>query len=338
MMFDETGKVVAHPDRKLILNDAEKQRVAHLTEKILSGESSFFARFDGVEKLYVVSRVKKDSFNLPGAAPGSPNLMANDWYIVSGQPVSEIVEVVHHAGVLVPVLLDRARDLRGGPPLPAHHEDDHRPAPEAHARRRRDRPLRGPYPEDRRALRRRDWGAEPDVQPDGRQAPRHGHEPAPEPRLAPRGGDKPRDDEHRSARDDHPSGRGAAGDAGHGPGDQADVEHGRAEVRSGAEGRVGGGRDWSLGRDRDRADPHLAHGHPLRGRGDLRRRSASSARAPARLGTSRSRSGTSRTSRTCSRSTPPSRRCGPASTGRASGWSRARSGTSPISPSRPPTA
>ncbi len=92
MMFDENGKVVAHPDKTLILNEAEKKRVVHLTEKILRHETSFFAQFDGIEKLYVVSRVPKDSFNLPGAAPGSPNLMANDWYIVSGQPVSEIVK------------------------------------------------------------------------------------------------------------------------------------------------------------------------------------------------------------------------------------------------------
>jgi methyl-accepting chemotaxis protein len=92
MMFDENGKVVAHPDRKLILNEAEKERVGHLTKKILQNEASFFETYGDVEKLYVVSRVPKTSFNPPGAAPGAPNLMANDWYIVSGQPVSEIVQ------------------------------------------------------------------------------------------------------------------------------------------------------------------------------------------------------------------------------------------------------
>ena len=93
MMFDENGKVVAHPDKTLILNEQEKQRVTHLTSQFLKGDvSSFFGEYGGVDKLYVVSRVAKDSFNLPGAAAGSPNLMANDWYLVSAQPVSEIVQ------------------------------------------------------------------------------------------------------------------------------------------------------------------------------------------------------------------------------------------------------
>lgn len=92
MMFDETGKVVAHPDKKLILNEQEKDKVAALTARILAGkESSFFEAYEGVEKLYVVSRLAKDTFDPPGRAAGSPNLMANDWFIVSGQPKAEIV-------------------------------------------------------------------------------------------------------------------------------------------------------------------------------------------------------------------------------------------------------
>jgi methyl-accepting chemotaxis protein len=93
MMFDETGKVVAHPEKKLILNDKEKEKVAHLTARILSGDDqSFFESYEGVEKLYVVSRLGKATFDLQGGAAGSPHLMANDWLIVSGQPKSEIVK------------------------------------------------------------------------------------------------------------------------------------------------------------------------------------------------------------------------------------------------------
>jgi methyl-accepting chemotaxis protein len=93
MMVDENGKVVAHPDKNLILNDKEKDKVARLTARILAGkDASFFEVYEGVEKLYVVSRLAKETFDLPGAAPGSPHLMANDWYIASGQPKREIVK------------------------------------------------------------------------------------------------------------------------------------------------------------------------------------------------------------------------------------------------------
>jgi methyl-accepting chemotaxis protein len=93
MMFDETGKVVAHPDQKLILNEQEKEKVAGLTRRIIEGkEQAFFESYEGTEKLYVVSRLTKDSFDLPGAPAGTGHLMANDWYIVSGQPKAEIVQ------------------------------------------------------------------------------------------------------------------------------------------------------------------------------------------------------------------------------------------------------
>lgn len=92
MMFDETGKVIAHPDKKLILNEAESKRVSHLIEKILHGtEASFFEQYGGVEKRYVVSRLPKTSFDPPGSAAGK-SFMRHDWYIVSGQPVAEIVK------------------------------------------------------------------------------------------------------------------------------------------------------------------------------------------------------------------------------------------------------
>ncbi|GAO01163.1 methyl-accepting chemotaxis protein [Anaeromyxobacter sp. PSR-1] len=92
MMFDENRQVVAHPDKRLILNDKEKEKVAQLTHRILDGaDQSFFETYEDVEKLYVVSRLTKNTFDPPGAAAGSAHLMANDWYIVSGQPKSEIV-------------------------------------------------------------------------------------------------------------------------------------------------------------------------------------------------------------------------------------------------------
>ncbi len=93
MMFDDTGKVAAHPDKKLILNDKEREKVAHLTRRIVEGkDETFFEPYEGVEKLYVTSRLKKDTFDPPGAAAGAPHLMANDWLIVSGQPKAEIVK------------------------------------------------------------------------------------------------------------------------------------------------------------------------------------------------------------------------------------------------------
>jgi methyl-accepting chemotaxis protein len=92
MMFDETGKFIAHPDKKIILNEAESKKVANLTDKVLHGQdSSFFERYEGVEKLYVVSKVAKTSL-AAGAAASSASLMRHDWYVVSGQPVSEILK------------------------------------------------------------------------------------------------------------------------------------------------------------------------------------------------------------------------------------------------------
>jgi HAMP domain-containing protein len=93
MMFDETGKVIAHPDKKLILNDAESKRIGYITESVLHGkDSSFFDTYEGVEKLYVVSRLAKGSFGQTGPATSGASFMRHDWYIVSAQPVSEIVK------------------------------------------------------------------------------------------------------------------------------------------------------------------------------------------------------------------------------------------------------
>ncbi len=87
MMFDETGKVIAHPDKKLILNQNESKKIGNITERILHGtDPSFFDSSDGVENLYVVAQLAKNSFTA-GAI-----LMRHDWYIVSVQPVSEIVK------------------------------------------------------------------------------------------------------------------------------------------------------------------------------------------------------------------------------------------------------
>jgi methyl-accepting chemotaxis protein len=93
MMFDETGKVIAHPDKKLILNDAESKRIGKITERVLHGtDPSFFDTYEGVEKLYVVSRLAKGSFGQTGPATSGASFMRHDWYIVSGQPVAEIVK------------------------------------------------------------------------------------------------------------------------------------------------------------------------------------------------------------------------------------------------------
>ncbi len=87
MMFDETGKVIAHPDKKLILNESESKKIGHITEAVLHGtDSSFFDSYQGVENLYVVSRLAKSAF------AASPILMRHDWYIVSVEPVSEIIK------------------------------------------------------------------------------------------------------------------------------------------------------------------------------------------------------------------------------------------------------
>jgi len=103
MMFDETGKVIAHPDKKLILNQAASKKIAAITGKVLQGAtSSFFDTYDGVEKLYVVSRIAKDTFTGDEALTvsrltkttigASQPLMRHDWFIVSAEPVSEIVK------------------------------------------------------------------------------------------------------------------------------------------------------------------------------------------------------------------------------------------------------
>ncbi len=93
MMFDETGKVIANPDKKLILNETESKKIGNITERILRGaDSAFFDNYEGVENLYVVSRLAKSSFAQPASAAGASNLMRHDWYIVSAQPVSEIAK------------------------------------------------------------------------------------------------------------------------------------------------------------------------------------------------------------------------------------------------------
>lgn len=89
-MFDETGQVIAHPNKKVILNEAESKRIRKQMDRIVrGGESSFFESYEGTEKLYVVAKLAKTF----GAQPGSSkSFMRHDWFIVSGQPVSEIVQ------------------------------------------------------------------------------------------------------------------------------------------------------------------------------------------------------------------------------------------------------
>jgi methyl-accepting chemotaxis protein len=89
LMIDETGKFIAHPQKKLILNQEEAKAASYLTEKILENKeatSSFFETFGGAEKLYVVSRLPKTTFS----DAGTRTFMHHDWYVVSAQPLSEI--------------------------------------------------------------------------------------------------------------------------------------------------------------------------------------------------------------------------------------------------------
>ncbi len=92
VMIDETGNLIAHPNKELILSEAGKKATRHLSERTLSGkEYSFFDTFLGIEKLYVVSKLPKTSFDRPASNPAATGLMRHDWYVLSAQPVSEIV-------------------------------------------------------------------------------------------------------------------------------------------------------------------------------------------------------------------------------------------------------
>lgn len=82
-MIDHDGMIIAHPQKKLILNPKSPEIVKTIMEKINAGESYFISRFAGVEKVYYVEKMTTEQF-----------FMEDSWYIIFCRNYDEVLSVI----------------------------------------------------------------------------------------------------------------------------------------------------------------------------------------------------------------------------------------------------
>jgi len=80
VMIDQSGMIVSHPQKKLILNPQGKDLIKPVMEKIRAGESYFISSFDGQDKAYYVEKLTTAQFN-----------MQDSWYIIFCRGYDEIL-------------------------------------------------------------------------------------------------------------------------------------------------------------------------------------------------------------------------------------------------------
>lgn len=79
-MVDQTGMIISHPRKKMILNPESRDSIKPIMEKIHEGKSYFLSSFEGQSKAYYVEKITTADFN-----------MENSWYIVFGRGYGEIM-------------------------------------------------------------------------------------------------------------------------------------------------------------------------------------------------------------------------------------------------------
>ncbi len=80
VMLDEDGRIISHPQKKLILNEKAMGMIKPLMTKISTGESYFLSAFDGKEKAYYVEKLTTAQFH-----------MEDSWYVIFCRDYDEIM-------------------------------------------------------------------------------------------------------------------------------------------------------------------------------------------------------------------------------------------------------
>ena len=80
VMMDQSGMIISHPQKKLILNPQGKELIKPVMDKIRAGESYFLSSFDGKDKAYYVEKLTTAQFN-----------MQDSWYIIFCRGYDEIL-------------------------------------------------------------------------------------------------------------------------------------------------------------------------------------------------------------------------------------------------------
>ena len=80
VMVDEDGRIISHPQKKLILNPQGQDFIKPVMDRISAGESYFLSSFDGNLKAYYVGKLTTAQFN-----------MEDSWYIIFCRGYDEIL-------------------------------------------------------------------------------------------------------------------------------------------------------------------------------------------------------------------------------------------------------
>jgi len=80
VMVDEDGRIISHPQKKLILNPQGQDFIKPVMDRISAGESYFLSSFDGNLKAYYVEKLTTAQFN-----------MEDSWYIIFCRGYDEIL-------------------------------------------------------------------------------------------------------------------------------------------------------------------------------------------------------------------------------------------------------
>jgi len=80
VMIDEDGRIISHPQKKLILNEKASVLIKPVMDKIGAGESYFLSAFDGKLKAYYVEKLTTAQFN-----------MEDSWYLIFCRGYDEVL-------------------------------------------------------------------------------------------------------------------------------------------------------------------------------------------------------------------------------------------------------
>lgn len=80
VMVDEDGRIISHPQKKLILHPDGQKMIKPVMDKIAAGESYFLSSFEGQRKAYYVEKLTTSQFH-----------MEDNWYIIFCRGYDEIM-------------------------------------------------------------------------------------------------------------------------------------------------------------------------------------------------------------------------------------------------------
>ncbi len=81
VMMDQSGMIISHPRKELILNARARELVRPVMDRIRAGETWFLSSFEGKRKAYYVEKLTTAQFT-----------MQDNWYIFFAQDYDEIME------------------------------------------------------------------------------------------------------------------------------------------------------------------------------------------------------------------------------------------------------